>query len=62
MLREGNLGRPGKKCEGYNELDLPKILELWSVLMGIREQVKTPLDFKNAGHYFTILLEDKWDK
>ena len=62
MLKEGKLGRPGNKCEGHKELDLPKILELWTVLMGFREHAKMPLDLKKAGHYFTTLLADKWDK
>jgi len=24
VLKEGKLGRPGNKCDGHNELDLPK--------------------------------------
>ena len=62
MLKEGKLGRPGNKCECHNELDLPKKLELWTVLMGFCEHAKMPLDFKKAGHYLTSLLADKWDK
>ena len=41
MLKEGKLGIPGNKCEGHNELDLPKILKLRTVLMGFREHTKT---------------------
>jgi hypothetical protein len=59
VLKEEKVGRPGNSCEGHNELDLPKILELWTILMGFCKRAKMPLDFKKAGHYFTAFLADK---
>lgn len=59
MLKEG---KRGNKYEGHNELDLSKILEFWTVLMGFYEHSKTSLYFKKEGHYSAPLLADKWDK
>ena len=60
MLKEGKLLRPENKCESHNELNLPKILELWTVLMGFCEHAKMPSDLKKAGHYLAALPADKW--
>lgn len=62
MLKEEKFGRPGNKCEGHNEMELPKILVLWPVLMGFCERAKMPFDFKKAGHYLKVFVADKWEK